>query len=77
VEGAERALVAELSEGRARGRAFGTYHVLVGLAALAASSAFGAAWDRFGDVVAFAGSGAVALLAAAALLALVPAAAPR
>jgi MFS family permease len=73
VEGAERALVAELSDGGVRGKAFGTYHVLVGLAALASSTGFGAAWDRFGDAAAFAGSGALALLAAAALLALVPA----
>jgi MFS family permease len=72
VEGAERALVADLTGGRAKGKAFGTYHVLVGLTALASSTAFGAAWDRFGDAVAFAGSGAVALLAAAALLAVVP-----
>jgi MFS family permease len=75
VEGAERALVAELS-GRGRGRAFGTYHLIVGLAALASSTAFGAAWDRFGDLAAFAGSGAIALLAAGALLALVPARPP-
>jgi MFS family permease len=72
VEGAERALVAELAAGPAKGRAFGVYNMLAGLAALAASTAFGAAWDRFGSVAAFAGSGAVALAAAAALLALVP-----
>ena len=72
VEGAERALVAELAEGGGRGKAFGAYNMLVGFAALAASTAFGAAWDRFGGVAAFAGSGAFALVAAAALLALVP-----
>jgi hypothetical protein len=76
VEGAERALVADLSGGHAKGKAFGTYHLLVGLTALGASTAFGAAWDRFGDTAAFAGSGAVALLAAAVLLVLVPAAPP-
>ncbi len=72
VEGAERALVADLG-GPGRGKAFGAYNMLVGLAALAASTAFGAAWDRFGVAVAFAGSGAFALVAAVALLALVPA----
>ena len=72
VEGAERALVAELAAREARGRAFGAYNMLAGLAALAASTTFGAVWDRFGDAVAFAGSGAVALVAAGVLLARVP-----
>lgn len=70
VEGAERALIADLG-GHRKGKAFGAYNMLVGLAALAASTAFGLVWDRFGDAAAFAGSGAFALLAAAALLALV------
>ncbi len=72
VEGAERALVAELAHGSGKGKAFGAYNMAIGLAALAASTAFGLAWDRFGGAVAFAGSGAVALLAAAVLLATVP-----
>jgi MFS family permease len=72
VEGAERALVADLAGGRATGRAFGAYHMAIGLTALAASTAFGVVWDRLGSVAAFAGSGAVALLAAGLLLALVP-----
>jgi MFS family permease len=72
VEGAERALVAELAAARGRGKAFGVYNMLAGVAALAASTAFGAAWDRFGSVAAFAGSGAVALVAAAALVVMVP-----
>jgi MFS family permease len=72
VEGAERALVAELAAGHARGKAFGVYNMLVGFTALAASTAFGAVWDRFGGLAAFAGSGAFALVAAAALLALLP-----
>jgi MFS family permease len=74
VEGAERALVADLG-GRRKGKAFGVYNALAGLGALAASTAFGAAWDRFGDALAFAASGALALVAAGALLVLVPAAA--
>ena len=72
VEGAEKALVAELSAGNATGRAFGTYNMLSGFAALAAGIAFGAVWDRFGSVAAFVGSGAVALVAAGALVLLVP-----
>jgi MFS family permease len=72
VEGAERALVAELAGGSGRGRAFGAYNMAVGFAALVASTAFGLAWDRLGGAVAFAGSGAVALLAAAVLLVTVP-----
>lgn len=71
VEGAERALVADLG-GHGKGKAFGAYNMLVGLAALAASAAFGVVWDRLGSAAAFAGSGAFALLAAGALLALVP-----
>lgn len=73
VEGAERALVAELAAGNARGKAFGAYNMLVGLSALAASGTFGVVWDHLGSRVAFAGSGAVAFVAAGALLALVPA----
>ncbi len=72
VEGAEKALIAELAGGGGRGRAFGTYHLLIGFGALAASTLFGAVWDRFGSVAAFAGSGACALLAATALIATVP-----
>lgn len=73
VEGAERGLVADLASGGGKGKAFGAYNLLIGLAALVASTAFGAAWDRFGGEVAFLGSGAFALLAAAALAVLVPA----
>ena len=73
VEGAEKALVAELAGAGAKGRAFGAYIMLVGVAALLASTAFGFAWDRLGSAVAFGGSGACALLAAGLLLALVPA----
>jgi MFS family permease len=72
VEGAEKALIAELAGGGARGRAFGTYHMLIGFGALAASSLFGLVWDRFGSGAAFAGSGACALLAAALLMRVVP-----
>ncbi len=72
VEGAERALVAELAAEGRRGTAFGAYNLAVGVAALAASVAFGAVWDVFGSAAAFAGSGAVALAAAVILFVLVP-----
>jgi MFS family permease len=72
VEGAEKALVAQLAGGGGKGRAFGAYNLLIGLAAMVASTAFGLVWDRFGAAVAFAGSGAIALVAAGALLVRVP-----
>jgi MFS family permease len=72
VEGAEKALVAELASGNGKGKAFGSYNLLIGVSALAASTTFGAVWDRFGSVAAFAGSGAFALIAATTLLALLP-----
>jgi MFS family permease len=73
VEGAEKALIAELAEGSGRGKAFGAYNMLIGLAALAASTTFGVVWDTLGGVVAFVGSGAFALIAAVVLVAVVPA----
>jgi MFS family permease len=72
VEGAEKALVAELAGGAGKGKAFGAYNMAIGLAALLASTAFGLAWDRLGGAFAFAASGGVALLAAGVLLATVP-----
>ena len=72
VEGAEKALIADLAAGRPKGKAFGSYNMLIGLAALGASATFGAVWDRFGSVVSFVGSGVVALIAAGVLLATVP-----
>jgi MFS family permease len=70
-EGAEKALVADLVPERARGAAFGWYHLTVGIAALPASVLFGAVWDRRGAPAAF-GVGAALALAAALLLALLP-----
>lgn len=72
VEGPERALIAELAASSGRGKAFGAYNLLIGVAALAASTLFGVVWDRFGSVAAFVSSGAVALLAAVLLLRNVP-----
>jgi MFS family permease len=73
VEGAERALVAELAAEGRKGTAFGAYNMAMGLSALAASTAFGAVLDRWGSEAAFVGSGSFALAAAAALFVLVPA----
>jgi MFS family permease len=63
-EGAERALVSELSDGRGKGRAFGAYHLLMGFSAMAASLAFGLMWDSFGSTTAFVVSGSCALVSA-------------
>jgi MFS family permease len=74
VEGAERALVADLAGGRGQGAAFGAYGMVIGLAAMLASAGFGLAWDRFGSVPAFVGSASLALVAAGVLRWTVPAA---
>jgi MFS family permease len=68
VEGAEKALIAELAGGKGKGKAFGLYNMLIGFAALIASATFGVVWDRFGSEVAFCASGAFALIAAVVLL---------
>lgn len=67
-EGAERALVADLARGDARGRAFGAFHAAVGLAALPASVLFGIWWKAFGPRTAFLLGAAIAVVAAAALV---------
>jgi MFS family permease len=67
-EGAERALVAELAGGRARGKAFGVFHMSTGLAALPASILFGLLWKSYGPTAAFDVGAAVAGAAAALLL---------
>jgi MFS family permease len=47
-EGAERAIVADLADRGARGRAFGLYHGITGAAALPAGLGTGWIWDRWG-----------------------------
>ena len=69
-EGAERAIVADLSERGARGRAFGLYHGLVGFAALPAGLGTGLIWDRWGAHWAFGLNAACAALASAILFGL-------
>jgi len=63
-EGAERAMVADLVGAESRGRAFGAFHLTVGLAALPASLLTGLLWKWQGPAVAF-GAGAGFALAAA------------
>jgi MFS family permease len=69
-EGAERAIIADLSERGARGRAFGLYHGLVGFAALPAGIGTGWLWDRWGAHWALGLNAACAALAACLLFGL-------
>ncbi|HEY2745318.1 MAG TPA: MFS transporter [Polyangia bacterium] len=71
VEGSEKALVADLVPAGARGRAFGWFNAVIGVAALPASMAFGALADRFGALVAFTVSASLAAAASASLVLLV------
>ena len=67
-EGTEKALVADLVPAARRGRAFGWYHATIGLAALPASVAFGAVWDRYGASAAFQMGAALACAASVLLV---------
>lgn len=53
VEGAERALVADLVPAERRGTAFGWFNAAVGAAALPASLLLGAVWNGYGATAAF------------------------
>jgi MFS family permease len=66
-EGAERAIIADLAERGARGRAFGMYHGFIGVAALPAGLATGWVWDRWGARWALGANAAFAAVAAASL----------
>jgi MFS family permease len=70
-EGPERALVAEMATGDARGRAFGLYHAITGALLLPASLITGALWQRVSPAAALLTGAALALLAAIALVLLV------
>jgi MFS family permease len=67
-EGASSALVADLAPPELRGRAFGTYHFLVGTLALPASIGFGWALEHLGARTAFLISASLAAFAGAGLL---------
>jgi MFS family permease len=69
-EGAEKALVADLTPPQVRGMAFGLYNAVLGIGALAASLLSGWIWTAASPAIAF-GTGAALALVAAALLAAV------
>ena len=70
-EGAEKALVADLTPMERRGAAFGWYNAVTGIGALIASIVFGELYEHFGAPVAFM-TGAALAGAAAVLLLLIP-----
>ncbi len=68
-EGPEKALVADLVPAAARGRAFGFYHAISGMALLPASVLMGWLWQAYGSGLAFLVSAALAAGATVALAA--------
>jgi MFS family permease len=70
-EGAEKALIADLTPPGHRGAAFGWYNAVTGIGALIASVLFGELYQHFGAAVAFT-TGAGLAGAAAVLLVLIP-----
>jgi MFS family permease len=66
-EGAEKALVADLTPAGRQGTAFGVYNAALGVGALAASVTFGLLYERFGAPAAFGTGAALAALAAVLL----------
>ena len=70
-EGAEKALIADLTPMERRGAAFGWYNAVTGIGALIASIVFGELYEHFGASVAFM-TGAALAGAAAVLLLLIP-----
>jgi MFS family permease len=71
-EGAEKALVADLTPAGRQGTAFGYYNAALGFGTLIASVGFGFLYDRFGASTAFTVGAALAGVAAVLLLLLVP-----
>ena len=69
-EGVEKAVVADLAPAGRRGSAFGAYHAVIGIGALAASLVFAAVWKAAGAPAAFALGAALALVSAASLFGL-------
>jgi MFS family permease len=70
-EGPERAMVAEISPGGRRGRAFGLYHAVTGVLLLPASLLTGALWQNASPAAALLTGAALALAAAGAMVAVV------
>ena len=67
-EGAEKALIADLTPMERRGAAFGWYNAVTGIGALIASIVFGELYEHFGAPVAFMTGAALAGVAAVLLL---------
>jgi len=72
VEGAEKALIADLAPVERRGTAFGWYNAAMGVAALPASLLMGALWTWRGPELAFGVGAALAVLAMLLGLAVLP-----
>jgi MFS family permease len=68
VEGAEKALVADLVRAEQRGTAYGLYNLALSLTVLPASLLMGAIWDWRGPATAFLASACVGVLAALLLV---------
>jgi len=66
-KGAERAWLAMLVPAHARGRAFGRYRGVTGVAVFAGGLGFGWAWQRWGSSTAFLLAGVAAVVALAVL----------
>jgi MFS family permease len=75
-EGAEKALVADLTPVHRQGTAFGLYYAVTGVGLLVASIVFGVVYDRVGPAAAFI-MGATLSAVAALLLLIVPLTSPR
>jgi MFS family permease len=68
IEGAERAFVADLAPAEQRGRAFGAFHFVSGIAALPGAIVFGKLWESVGAGLAFGVGAALAAVAAGLLV---------
>ncbi len=68
-EGAERALIGDHAPVQHKGTAFGIYHLVCGLLALAGALLFGILWQTLGQGSAFSVAATITLLGAGAFLA--------
>ena len=68
-EPAEKALVKDLAPVALRGRAYGLYHFLVGIAAVPAGVLTGALWQARGPLTALGAGAALAAVSAVAMMA--------
>lgn len=72
IEGQQRSLIADLVPADRRGTAYGAYATVAGAALLPASLGAGLLWDRFGAAATFGVGAALASLAAALFVTLLP-----